>query len=75
MRCKYFKKTKIKCPPEKECLLCPLREKKTGDCIKDIHEDASEKAEERTSEIWRRFYEGKNTTKDKNRRALGKDIL
>ena len=61
-RCPYFKKTKIKCSPEKECLLCPLRDK--GDCIKDIHEDASEMAEERTSEIWRRFYENKNTTKN-----------
>lgn len=57
MKCKYFEWTKIKCSPEKEeCFLCPLREEKTGDCIKDIHEDASEMAEERTVEIWRRFY-------------------
>ncbi len=58
MRCPYFKKTKIKCSPEKECQLCPLRDDK-GDCIKDIHEDASLMAEERTSEIWRKFYENR----------------
>ena len=55
VRCKYFKKTGIKCRSEKECLLCPLRDEK-GDCIKDIHEDASLNVEERTSEIWRKFY-------------------
>lgn len=63
-RCEYFKQTGIKCPPEKECLLCPLRDEK-GDCIKDIHEDASEKVEERTSEIWRQFYERKLDRRDK----------
>ena len=58
-RCKYFKQTKIKCPAEKECQVCPLRDK-TGDCIKDIHEDASLNVEERTAEIWRKFYERKD---------------
>ena len=58
-RCKYFKKTGIKAPVEKECLVCTLRNKK-GDCLKDIYGDKFEKcaeeANEEASEIWRRFY-------------------
>jgi len=61
--CVHFKKTGIKLASkhkiEQECKICPLREEETGDCIKDIHEEASEMAEQRTSEIWRKFYEGK----------------
>jgi len=47
MICPYFTKTKIKLRKKHtiadECQVCPLRDE-TGDCIKDIHEDASEMA-------------------------------
>lgn len=60
-RCEYFKKTGIKCSPDKECFLCPLREEKTGDCLRDIEDDAGKTVGEmvapRQSEIWRLFYE------------------
>jgi hypothetical protein len=62
MLCPYFAETKIKLSSKHtiadECKICPLREE-GGDCIKDIHEEASEMAEQRTSEIWRKFYEKK----------------
>ncbi len=59
-RCKYFKTTKIECPPEKECLICLLRNKK-GDCIKDIAEEKCLEMEEAIAEIWRLFYEQRKT--------------
>ena len=67
VRCKHFAKTKIKLPLRHtiadECRICPLRNKK-GDCVEDITDDlgltVKDKLDER-DEIWRRFYESKNT--------------
>ena len=68
MFCEHFAQTKIKLSskhrPEDECKICPLREEGTGDCIKDIHQDAGEMAEIRTSRIWRVFYESSHSPKD-----------
>ena len=60
MICTHFARTKIKLPKshgiEAECKICPLRDD-TGDCPVDIGEDLSIIANERISEIWRRFYD------------------
>lgn len=58
MNCPHFKKTGLKSKPEKECLICPLRNEK-GDCIKDIMDDRSLEMEQEISEIWRIFYKNK----------------
>ena len=52
-----FKKTRR---IESECQICPLRNK-NGDCIKDIIDNYGLGIETEISEIWRCFFESKNT--------------
>ena len=64
MKCEHFAKTGITLSPNhdigEECRICPLREEKTGDCIKDIYDDgfalSEEYIEPRVSAIWERYY-------------------
>ena len=54
-RCKFFAKTGMKSPPDKECLVCPLREK-NGDCLQDIADFENQNAQLRTSDIWSKYW-------------------
>ena len=60
--CPHFKKTGIKPKSslEKDCSVCPLRNE-NGDCIQDIIDDKGAEMGAGIAEIWRVFYESKNT--------------
>jgi len=58
--CTHFNRTGIKSSIEKECLVCPLRNE-NGDCIQDIIDDKGAEMGAGIAEIWRVFYESKNT--------------
>lgn len=59
--CEHFQKAGWKVSiPEKECLVCPLRNE-VGNCIQDIIDDKGLEMGTEISEIWRVFYEQKQT--------------